>query len=171
LRPAIVAIFLSVALAACVRSPAPSAPSVVPGCDARSLTGSGSYDPRQFHGDVVWVDFWASWCGSCAESFPFLEDLQRQLGGRGLRVLAISVDERVRDARAFLARHPVGFALAADPGGKCAGRFGVRALPAAFLVDRQGNVRHVQAGFRADQAPALRGRVEALLAETAEPAR
>jgi thiol-disulfide isomerase/thioredoxin len=135
----------------------------VPGCALASLRGGERLDPSGFAGQVIWVDFWASWCSSCAESFPFLEDLQRDLGARGLRVLAINVDEDARDALDFLARHPVSFPVAADPRGECSRRFRLAGMPASYLVDRQGIVRHAGRGFRAGEADALRRLAEDLL--------
>lgn len=145
------------------RSPGAEPGQPVPDCELASLRGNDRHDPSGFAGDVVWVDFWASWCSSCAESFPFLEDLQRDLGARGLRVLAINVDEDPREAEAFLARHPVSFTLAADPEGSCSRRFRIAGMPASYLVDRQGIVRYAGRGFRAGEAASLRRLAEDLL--------
>ena len=139
--------------------------SEIPGCELASLTDGGRYDPRQYRGQVLWLDFWASWCTPCAEVFPFLEDLQRDLGPRGLRVLAVGVDEDPRDARVFLARHPVNFAVAFDPAGMCARRVGLEGMPSFYLIDAEGIVRVVHHGFRAGEAQELRKLVETLLAE------
>jgi thiol-disulfide isomerase/thioredoxin len=129
------------------------------------VAGDTRYELEQFRGAVLWVDFWASWCGSCAESFPFLDDLDREFRARGLVVLGVNLDEVPEDARDFLARHPVGFTQAADPSWQCPRTFGLRGMPVAYLIDRHGSVRHVEQGFRAGEAPRLRSLVEALLAE------
>jgi thiol-disulfide isomerase/thioredoxin len=148
---------------------AADAPRTIPECELLPMGSAPAGELLRARGQVLWVEFWASWCGSCAESFPFLDRLERELGGQGLRVLGINVDEEPDDARAFLARHAVGFAQAADPSGHCPRRFGVEAMPAGYLVDREGVVRYVHRGFRSRDAAPLRERVEALLAEKAAP--
>jgi len=145
-------------------------PSRVPECELQPLGDEPAADLLRTRGEVMIVDFWASWCVSCAEALPFLDRLERELGDRGLRVVGINVDEERADALAFIARHPVGFALAADPSGSCPRRFGVEAMPAAYLVDRAGRIRHVQRGFRSGEASKLREQVLALLAEDREAA-
>src|SRR5262245_26079175 len=77
-----------------------------PQCDLVSLSDGQPYRLEPPRGQVVWVDFWASWCGPCAESFPFLAGLDRELRERGLRVFGVSVDEDPGEAAAFLREHP-----------------------------------------------------------------
>ncbi len=96
-----------------------------------------------------------------------MNDLDREFRDRGLQILAINLDEKLEDARAFLAKHPVSFALAADPSGRCPRDFGVQGMPSSYLVDRQGIIRHVHLGFRPGEAKKLWALVEQLLAEGA----
>ena len=158
-----------VALACSLCSPVRAAEpgSAAPICVLKSLDEESPINMGQFKGKVVYVDFWASWCAPCARSFPFLNDLDREFRDRGLIVLAINLDEKLEDARAFLAKHPASFALAVDPSGQCPRDFGVRGMPSSYLVDRQGMIRHVHLGFRAGEAEKLRALVEQLLAEGA----
>jgi thiol-disulfide isomerase/thioredoxin len=118
-------------------------------------------------GKVVWVDFWASWCTSCAESFPFLDALDADLRDRGLVVLGINLDRDPADAREFLARHPAGFLQASDAGGRCPRAFGVAGMPSSYVIDRDGVIRLELRGFRPGEAREARGVVEALLSERA----
>jgi thiol-disulfide isomerase/thioredoxin len=144
----------------------------IPECALAPLGDAPPPELARLRGEVLWIDFWASWCGPCAGSIPFLNALDAELGARGLRILGVNLDEDPRDAAEFLESHPARFALAADPTGECPRRFGVDAMPSAYLVDRRGVVRHVQRGFRARDTAALRRLVEALLAEgpaAAEP--
>lgn len=136
-----------------------------PNCTLTPIRDSGRYDLRRFHGQVLYVDFWASWCGPCARSFPFMNELEREFRDRGLQVLGINLDEKIEDARDFLAKHPVGFTVAVDADGQCPRDFGVQGMPTSYLVDRQGVIRHVHLGFRPGEAEKLRARVEQLLAE------
>jgi thiol-disulfide isomerase/thioredoxin len=136
-----------------------------PVCALSPLATPEAVDMRQLRGQVVYVDFWASWCGPCAQAFPFMNALDREFRERGLQIIGINVDEHPADARRFLAKHAASFRLAADPGGDCPRRFGVRAMPSSYLIDRNGVVRYEQVGFRAGATGKLRQVVEQLLAE------
>jgi thiol-disulfide isomerase/thioredoxin len=140
-----------------------------PACALATIDGEPLASLAPGRGSVLWIDFWASWCPSCVESFPFLNGLDRDYRARGLEIVAINLDEEPDDARAFLERQPARFQLAADRSGRCPRDFGVEAIPSAYLIDRRGVIRHVHRGFRAGEAEALRQRVESLLAEDAGP--
>jgi len=114
-------------------------------------------------GQWVYLDFWASWCGPCRQSFPWMSALQQKYGPRGLQVLAVNVDAKQSDADAFLARTPAGFALAFDPKGEAPRRFAIQGMPSSVLIDPQGQVRWVHKGFRPDEAAALEARIAAAL--------
>jgi len=116
-------------------------------------------------GRVVLVDFWASWCGPCKQSFPALDDMYGELHARGLEVLAVSVDESRKDADAFLAAHPHRMTVLFDPQAKAAEAFGVDGMPSTFVIDRQGRIRSRHEGYTPGMTAAIRRQVEALLAE------
>jgi thiol-disulfide isomerase/thioredoxin len=137
-----------------------------PDCTLTALGDNAAYAIRQFQGKVVYVDFWASWCGPCAKSFPFLNQMHNALKDKGLQVIGVNLDENPEDAKAFLADYPVDFPVAKDTGEQCARKFDVKAMPSSYLVDRNGIVRHVHFGFRPGEAEDVRKRVEQLLAET-----
>jgi len=115
------------------------------------------------HGKVVYVDFWASWCGPCRVSFPLLEKIRTELGPRGFEVLAVNVDEFVEDALKFLMQHPVSYSIAYDPQGATPQAYGIRGMPTGFLIDREGVVRKVHQGFRKSDAEKLRTEIVELL--------
>ena len=117
-------------------------------------------------GQVVYLDFWASWCTPCKASFPFMNELHDQLAGQGLVVLAVNVDEQRAAADRFLQQTPARFRIAYDPKGLTPEQYKVKAMPTAVLIDRKGQVRHVHAGFRERDRDALRAQVESLLKET-----
>jgi thiol-disulfide isomerase/thioredoxin len=134
-----------------------------PSCQVQGLDGSGPLDLAGRSGKVVYIDFWASWCGPCAESFPFLDQLHKELRSKGFEVLGVNLDENAADAQAFLRKRPVGFTLVSDAGGRCPRVYGVQAMPSSYLVDRQGVIRQVHRGFKAGDKKAIRDQVLMLL--------
>lgn len=136
-----------------------------PSCPLPSLDHARSLDPAQLKGKVGYVDFWASWCGPCAASFPFMNELHRELKSQGLEIVAVNLDEAAEDVAGFLKKHPAEFTVAADPEGKCPPLYGVKAMPSTYLIDRRGNIRHIHLGFRDNDKAEIRTQVRALLDE------
>ncbi len=91
-------------------------------------------------GSVVVVDFWASWCLPCRESFPFLEGLSSRYAKQGLKVVAITMEDELEAIDGFVAAYPVHFPVLRDPSQKSGEAFGVVAMPSAYVIDRAGNV-------------------------------
>jgi len=137
----------------------------VPSCPLPSLDHAHTFDPAQLKGKVGYIDFWASWCGPCASSFPFMNELHKELHAHGLEIIAVNLDEEPEDAADFLKKHPAHFAVASDPEAKCPTLFDVKAMPTSFLVDRQGRIRHVHMGFRDGDKAEIKKQVHALLKE------
>ena len=119
---------------------------------------------ESLQGRVVFVDFWASWCAPCKRSFPWMNELQRKYGDKGLAVVAINVDKRRADADRFLAQVPASFAVVYDPAGTAPAAYGVKGMPSSYLVDARGNVVEVESGFNDERAAALEARIRALIA-------
>ena len=99
-------------------------------------------------GKVVMVDFWASWCDPCKESFPAMADLQKKYGPDGFVIIAINVDENKSDMEDFLKKNPATFAVMRDGGQKLVEKTGIGTMPSSFLLDRSGKVRFAHNGFR-----------------------
>jgi cytochrome c biogenesis protein CcmG/thiol:disulfide interchange protein DsbE len=116
-------------------------------------------------GKVVYLDFWASWCGPCRMSFPRLEQLRQELGPHGFEVLAINVDEFEADALKFLSEIPVSYPSLYDGGGTAPQQYGILGMPTAYLIDRHGQVRLVHQGFRKNDEVQLRIEIIQLLGE------
>jgi thiol-disulfide isomerase/thioredoxin len=115
-------------------------------------------------GKVVYVDFWASWCEPCRQSFPWMNEMQREFAKDGLVIIAVNVDHERTDAEQFLRRFAPEFAIRYDPDGVAAERFHVKGMPASFLVDRAGNIATQHAGFRPKDRIPLEQQIRSLLA-------
>lgn len=115
-------------------------------------------------GHVVYVDFWASWCGPCRRSFPWMNELQRRYGDRGLAIVAINVDKNAADAARFLERNPAQFAIAYDREGITPLAYAVEGMPSSYLVDPQGRIIDVEQGFHDERKDALEQRIRSLVA-------
>ncbi len=117
-------------------------------------------------GKVVYLDFWASWCGPCKQSFPWMNDMQKKYEAKGLQVLAINLDAKRGDADAFLAANPALFALAYDAKGDSAKRLGVKGMPTSVLIGADGKVLYVHQGFNNEERNELESRLTAAIAQT-----
>jgi cytochrome c biogenesis protein CcmG, thiol:disulfide interchange protein DsbE len=112
-------------------------------------------DLAGLQGRVVYVDFWASWCVPCRESFPFMNHLQQELGPQGLTIIAVNVDRDHAAAERFLRAHPASFLIVFDPEGRLPEQFMVRGMPSSFVIDRKGQVQVRHEGFRLVDREAL----------------
>ncbi len=119
----------------------------------------------QLRGNVVYLDFWASWCGPCRLSFPQLDQLHRDFSAQGFVVLAVNVDEFEADALAFLQEIPVSYPVVRDAEASTPRAYGILGMPTGYLIDRQGVIRLVHQGFRKHDGEKLRAQIIELLAE------
>jgi thiol-disulfide isomerase/thioredoxin len=126
--------------------PAPVAPAfTLPGLQ-------GDVSLASLRGKAVLVDFWASWCGPCRQSFPWMNDLQKRYGGKGLAIVAVNLDKDRELATNFLADVPASFTIAFDASGKTAESYRVKAMPTTFLVSPDGKLLLTHTGFDARHA-------------------
>ncbi len=126
---------------------------------------AGEFNLPEHKGYVVYLDFWASWCGPCVASFPWLNQLKTDLEGSGLRVISVNLDANHDDATAFLQKFPASFKVLFDPDGRLAKQYQVEGMPSSYLFDRDGNLvaRHI--GFTLRDQSKLRNLVESTLKE------
>ena len=122
----------------------------------------GVFRLTEHRGQVVFINFWATWCPPCREEMPAMERLLRQTKKDGLVMLAVSVDADPRQIVPFLAEHDFTFAIGLDPKMELADAYGVRALPASFIVDREEYLVASALGPRDWDTPATRALVAAL---------
>ena len=117
----------------------------------------------KYKGRVVYLDFWASWCGPCRESLPLLNNLRSELKRKGFEVVAVNLDENTEDAKAFLEQYPVTYPVLLDPEGRIPEKYELPGMPTSFMIDKKGNVAKVHVGFKAADMPQIRKDVIKLL--------
>jgi thiol-disulfide isomerase/thioredoxin len=136
-----------------------------PGWKLARLDGSGELKLADLRGKVVFVDFWASWCGPCQKSMPQFDALAKEFPADRFALVGVNVDKDVAAAKKVLAKRPVSYTIVSDPSGSLPGRYGVETMPMAYLIDGDGAVRYVHRGFRDGDIEKLREHIQKLLAE------
>ena len=126
---------------------------------------AGGLDLSAYRGKVVYVDFWASWCTPCRESFPWLSDIAQQYRTRNFVVIAVNVDHEHQLAQQFLDSTPANFPVIYDPQGDIAASYKIVGMPSAVLIDRSGRVRFRHDGFSLKKRDEYEAHVQTLLAE------
>lgn len=116
-----------------------------------------------YKGKTVYLDFWASWCGPCKQSFPWMNDMQTRYSAQGLRVVGINVDQKADDAKAFLKDNPASFDVAFDPAGKTPKSYAIKGMPTSVLIGPDGRVLMVHSGFKDEQRDELERQIKQAL--------
>lgn len=127
--------------------------------DGETVTLSG------LRGQVVMINFWATWCGPCREEMPHLEALHQRYSALGFTLLGVNVEEDSENAEAWLEEMPVSFPILFDPGNRVSVLYNVLAMPSTVLVDRQGNLRFLHHGYQAGYENEYQTQIRALIRE------
>ena len=100
-----------------------------------------------FKGKVVFLDFWASWCGPCKEELPELELLYKKYGKDGFEVIGVSVDKSESNVAEFLNKRPVSFTILTNIKGDVAEAYGLPGMPTGYIIGKDGKIQHRHVGF------------------------
>jgi cytochrome c biogenesis protein CcmG, thiol:disulfide interchange protein DsbE len=122
-------------------------------------------DLTGLRGRVVYVDFWASWCGPCRQSFPWMETMKSIYEAQGLEIVAVNLDRDRADADKFLSHFHHTLDVRFDPKGELAEFYKLQGMPSSVLIDRHGAVRFTHVGFRPVDGAIYEAQVRELLAE------
>lgn len=131
------------------------------------LAADTPLDLARFRGKVVIVDFWASWCAPCRQSFPWPNQMQAKYRDRGLVVIGVNVDRERAEAERFLERTPAEFQIVYDPEGSLAAQYQVPGMPSSYLIGRDGEQVGVHVGFRNGMRQQREAELERLLSDQA----
>ncbi len=114
-------------------------------------------------GSLLYVDFWASWCGPCKQSFPWMNAMQEKYKAQGLKIIGVNLDGKTEDAKQFLAQNPARFTVAFDPKGVTPKSYGVKGMPTSFLIGKDGTIISQHLGFNAAESEKLEKEIKAAL--------
>ncbi len=131
------------------------------------VTLDGRLSVNDIRGQVILLNFWASWCAECRPEMPVLERLHREFGPRGLAVVGINAREEAIAVRRYANELRLTFPLLLDPDGTMNRQYGVVGLPTTFLIGRDGRAIAFAVGSRDWEGAPARALIEALLAEPA----
>lgn len=130
----------------------------------KSLTGANLKLSEQA-GNVVLLNFWASWCGPCRKEMPLLNDLHNKYQSLGFTVLGVNVEEETAPAKSFIGERPVDFPILFDRNNKVSKLYDVVAMPTTVVIDRNGRMRFLHKGYQDGDEKAYRKMVKQLLRE------
>lgn len=117
-----------------------------------------------FRGQVVVLDFWATWCGTCKELAPILAEIEEKYASRGVKVIGINQRQRKSVVEDFAKRNNYKAQILLDSNGAVSAKYGATALPMVVIIDREGNVRETIRGLYPDMKKRIETEIEPLLA-------
>ena len=119
----------------------------------------------EYRGDVVMINFWATWCGPCRQEMPLLDELYTRYARVGFNLLGVNIDDDSRRAMQMVEELGINFPVLFDSRKEVSKLYEVEAMPVTVLVDRAGNVRHVHHGYKPGYEDKYLDQVRSLLRE------
>ncbi|HFE32117.1 MAG TPA: TlpA family protein disulfide reductase [Gammaproteobacteria bacterium] len=138
--------------------------STAPDFTLKSRSGENIKLSEQ-RGDVVMINFWASWCAPCRQEMPLLEELHDRYADLGFTLLGVNVEEDSNAALDLLKEIPVTFPVLFDSRNDVSKRYNVVAMPTTVILDRDGNVRYVHKGYLPGYEDEYRKQIKELIRE------
>jgi len=123
------------------RSDYPTAPKL------KLLTQNGVIELSDLKGKLVYINFWASWCRPCKESFPWMIEMKKKFENYPFEIISINLDTDKSLADKFLSTQAINFPMAFDPDAKIANEYAIEGMPSSYLIDEKGQLRIRYIGF------------------------
>lgn len=127
--------------------------------------GGKSVTLSSLKGQVVMINFWATWCGPCRQEMPLLEEIYSRYNRMGFTLLGVNVEEDSRGADAFLKETPVSFPVLFDSENEVSKLYDVIAMPSTVILDREGTVRYLHKGYKPGYENEYLSQIRTLLKE------
>ena len=119
----------------------------------------------QYKGQVVLVNFWATWCGPCQQEMPLLDQMYRKYKPAGFTLIGVNVDKEEPAVKELLARKPVSFPVLLDPANQVSKAYHVDEMPSSVIIDRKGDIRYIHRGYRPGDENEYQDRIRQLIRE------
>jgi peroxiredoxin len=103
---------------------------------------------NEYKGQVVLVNFWATWCGPCQQEMPLLDQMYKKYKPAGFTLIGVNVDKESPAVKELLARKPVSFPVLLDPANQVSKAYHVDEMPSSVIIDRKGQIRYVHRGYK-----------------------
>ncbi|HEY7377501.1 MAG TPA: TlpA disulfide reductase family protein [Steroidobacteraceae bacterium] len=120
---------------------------------------------NQLRGQVVMINFWATWCGPCRQEMPLLEQMYRKYRPMGFTLLGVNVEPDSSGAANWLKETPVSFPILFDRENQVSKLYNVSGMPSSVFIDRKGNIRSLHRGYKAGDENEYLDQVRALIRE------
>lgn len=140
------------------------APAPAPAFTLQSTAGQ-QVSLAQFKGDVVMINFWASWCGPCRQEMPLLQSIYQKYKDMGFTLIGVNVEPDAKTANAWLKATPVSYPVLYDPQSKVSQLYQVQAMPTTVIIDRTGTVRYIHRGYVPGDENAYLNSIRALIVQ------
>ncbi len=160
LRKVVLILALGLTMTACNNSASEQDSAVL---DFIIPTDEGQVLLSKYRGEVVYLDFWATWCGPCRDSFPWMNQMQDKYGSQGLNVVAVSLDTDHALARRFADELSANFTIGYDDTGSIADLFKVKGMPTSVVIGRDGRVAEIHQGFNDSKMVPYEGSIKKAL--------
>jgi peroxiredoxin len=119
----------------------------------------------QYKGQVVMLNFWATWCGPCQQEMPLLDQMYKKYKPAGFTLIGVNVDKDAPPVKQLLDRKPVGFPVLLDPASQVSKSYHVDEMPSTVLIDRKGNIRYLHRGYKPGDENEYQDRIRQLIRE------
>ena len=140
------------------------APAPAPAFTLSSLSGQpGALS--EYKGQVVMVNFWATWCGPCQQEMPLLDQMYKKYKPAGFTLIGVNVDKEALPVKELLARKPVTFPVLLDPANQVSKAYHVNEMPSSVIIDRKGRIRYIHRGYRPGDENEYQDRIRQLIRE------
>jgi peroxiredoxin len=154
----------AIASTAIVSSLVGASSSIAPAFTLPSRSGD-NVSLEHLKGQVVMLNFWASWCGPCRQEMPLLDQMHKRYSALGFTLVGVNVEANTKDAERWLEQTPVSFPVLFDKDSKVSELYEVSAMPSTVFIDRKGNVRYLHRGYKPGDESEYLNQIRALLKE------